>query len=405
MDTWFFTEQSYHPAWKKYSGDLRVDIPGKYADPMDMSRLINEYMDQYVLADQLGMNIMVNEHHTAATCLSISVTQILAVLARQTKNARLLGLGSIISNRPDPIRVAEEYAMVDSLSGGRLDMGFVKGAGWELYASNANPVDLMDRYWEAHDLILEAMTNSNEQFSWEGKHFNYRAVNLWPRPVQQPHPPVWVSSNSPGSGKWVAEKGYNLMSFLTGFAGKPTYDAYRSSYEATWGQKPPMHKLAYLGLLAVGRTKEEIERRTREMRAYQQSVKRMKDAHLAPPGYGPPQDFVRLLRSPIRGRMTVTDRALPLPSGKMTQPLPTNEELAEAGVMFWGEPNQVVDQILAFNEVIGGFGHLAVMAQAAEMSHEDACDNLRLFGEHVAPQLKKLDKTATTLSGRAVETA
>src|SRR5438105_1949248 len=113
MDTWFFTEQSYHPAWKKYSGDLRVDIPGKYADP----------------------------------------------------------------------------------------------------------VDLMDRYWEAHDLILEAMTNQNEQFSWEGKHFNYRAVNLWPRPIQQPHPPVWVSSNSPGSGKWVAEKGYNLMSFLTGYAG------------------------------------------------------------------------------------------------------------------------------------------------------------------------------------------
>ena len=45
MDTWFFTEQSYHPAWKKYSGDLRVDIPGKYADPKDMSRLMNEYLD------------------------------------------------------------------------------------------------------------------------------------------------------------------------------------------------------------------------------------------------------------------------------------------------------------------------------------------------------------------------
>jgi alkanesulfonate monooxygenase SsuD/methylene tetrahydromethanopterin reductase-like flavin-dependent oxidoreductase (luciferase family) len=397
MDCWFFTEQSYHPSWDQYAGNLRVDIPGKYADPKDMSRLMNEYMDQYVLADQLGLNIMVNEHHTAATCLSISVTQILAVLARQTKNARLLGLGSIISNRPDPMRVAEEYAMVDCLSGGRLDMGFVKGAGWELYASNANPVGLMDRYWEAHDLIIEAMTNPNEQFSWEGEYFNYRAVNLWPRPVQQPHPPVWVSSNSPGSARQVAEKGYRIFSFLTGFAGKPAYDAYRETYQAKWGRPAEMDRLGYLGLLAIGKTKADIERRVAEMRAYQQSIKRMNLAHLAPPGYGPPKDFANMLRSPMRGRLAIKDRPIPLPSGKMSAEYPTAEELGEAGVMFWGEPQQVLDQILAFNENVGGFGHLAVMAQAAQLSHQDACENIRLFAEEVAPHLRKLDKHATSL--------
>jgi alkanesulfonate monooxygenase SsuD/methylene tetrahydromethanopterin reductase-like flavin-dependent oxidoreductase (luciferase family) len=401
MDTWYFTEQSYHPAWNKYAGNLRVDITGKYADPMVMSRLMNEYLDQYVLADQVGMNIMVNEHHTAATCLSISVTQMLAMLARQTKQARLLALGSIISNRPDPIRVAEEYALVDSISGGRLEMGFVKGAGWELFASNANPVGLMDRYWEAHDLILEAMTNPNEQFSWEGEYFNYRAVNLWPRPIQQPHPPIWVSSNSPGSAKAVAEKGYRLCSFLTGFAGKPIFDAYREAYQAKWGKPAPRDRMGYLGLLAIGKTKEEIERRVIEMRAYQQSVKRMNEAHLAPPGYGPAGDFARMLRSPMRGRMGIFPRPMPLPSGKMTGPEQTNEDLAEAGVMFWGEPQRVLDQILAFDENMGGFGHLAVMAQGAEMSHDDACDNIRLFAEHVMPHLQKLDKFAP--SGRAVE--
>jgi alkanesulfonate monooxygenase SsuD/methylene tetrahydromethanopterin reductase-like flavin-dependent oxidoreductase (luciferase family) len=403
MDVWTFTEQSYHPSWSKYAGNLRVDITGQHADPKDMSRLMNEYLDQYVLADQAGMNIMVNEHHLAATCLSISVTQILAVLARQTKNARLLGLGSIISNRPDPMRVAEEYSMVDSLSGGRLEMGFVKGAGWELYASNANPVELMDRYWEAHDFILEAMTNPNEQFSWEGRHFNYRAVNLWPRPVQQPHPPIWISSNSAGSAKVIAEKGYRLCSFLCGIAGKPTYDSYRAAYQAQWGQPAPLDRLGYLGLLAIGRNKAEIERRVHEMRAYQASIRRMNEAHIAPPGYGPPSDFARLLRSPSRGRMGGYSSAMKLPSGRTMSPVPTDDELAEAGVMFYGEPQQVLDQVLAFNEHMGGFGHLAVMTQAAEMSHADACDNISLFAEHVAPHLKKMDKHA--LSKRAVEPA
>jgi hypothetical protein len=133
------------------------------------------------------------------------------------------------------------------------------------------------------------------------------------------------------------------------------------------------------------------------MRAYQQSVKRMNLAHLAPPGYGATGDFAKLLRSPMRGRMAILDRPIPLPDGTMSQPLPTAEELGKAGVMFWGEPQQVLDQILAFNENVGGFGHLAVMAQGAQLSHEDACDNIRLFAEHVAPQLKKLDKHATSL--------
>jgi hypothetical protein len=110
-----------------------------------------------------------------------------------------------------------------------------------------------------------------------------------------------------------------------------------------------------------------------------------------------------MMRSPMRGRMGIPDRPIPLPSGKMTGPIPTADELAEAGVLFWGEPERVLDQVLAFNENVGGFGHLAVMGQGAEMSHEDACANIRLFAEHVMPHLNKLDKFAP--SGRVTETA
>ena len=101
---------------------------------------------------------MVNEHHQTATCMSSTVIVGLSVLARETKNARILVLGYPIGHRPDPLRCAEELATIDVISRGRLDMGFIKGVPYEFPASNQNPVGVMDRFWEAHDFILKAMT-------------------------------------------------------------------------------------------------------------------------------------------------------------------------------------------------------------------------------------------------------
>ena len=82
---------------------------------------------------------MVNEHHSTATCMTVSVPMALAVIARETKKSRLLTLGNPIANRPDPVRVAEEMAWLDCLSGGRLEMGLVKGAPYEIAPANSNP--------------------------------------------------------------------------------------------------------------------------------------------------------------------------------------------------------------------------------------------------------------------------
>ncbi len=109
---------------------------------------------------------MVNEHHSTATCMTVSVPMALAVIARETKRARLLTLGNPIANRPDPVRVAEEMAWLDVLSGGRLEMGLVKGAPYEIAPANSNPARLMRRYWEAHDLILKALSTTDGPFNW-----------------------------------------------------------------------------------------------------------------------------------------------------------------------------------------------------------------------------------------------
>ena len=133
MRVWYFSEMAYHPAWAEglKGGSLRVVFPNANLDPLVAHGLLNRYLDEFALCDEVGLDIMVNEHHSTATCMTVSVPMALAVIARETKRARLLTLGNPIANRPDPVRVAEEMAWLDVLSGGRLEMGLVKGAPYE----------------------------------------------------------------------------------------------------------------------------------------------------------------------------------------------------------------------------------------------------------------------------------
>ena len=207
MKVWHFSEMAYHPAWPEL-GDLAAHvIPSRLFDPKVGADLYHRYLDEWALCDELGINIMTNEHHATATCADSVCTIPMAILARETKKVRLLALGMPIGNRNDPIRVAEEYSMLDVISRGRIEMGFVKGVPFEISPANTNPADLMERFWEAHDLILKAMTSHDGPFNWEGTHFHYRPVNVWPRPWQQPHPPVWMPVGSPGSAMEAAERG------------------------------------------------------------------------------------------------------------------------------------------------------------------------------------------------------
>jgi len=245
MKFYSFTEQCYPDAWTAGAESLRVSLPNRLCDPEVASRLYNRYLDEWMLADELGLNIIVNEHHSTATCMSASCHLTLGILARQTKRARLLGLGTPIANRSDPLRIAEELAMVDVISRGRLEMGFIKGVPYEIVPSNARPVRVMDRFWEAHDLILKAMTTHDGPFSWEGEHFQYRSVNIWPRPYQQPHPPVWSTSSSLPSPRELGKRGHVLGTVMTGYRAKVVFDEYRKGWkEGGRAQSAPLDRRA-----------------------------------------------------------------------------------------------------------------------------------------------------------------
>ncbi len=111
--------------------------------------------------------------------------------------------------RRDPVRIAEEYATADVISRGRLEIGFVKSGDSEMVSGNANPIGIVERFWEAIDLIVKTLTSHEGPFSWEGKHFTDRHVNIWPPYWQRPHlrPPLWAATGDPGNLRrtWPAE--------------------------------------------------------------------------------------------------------------------------------------------------------------------------------------------------------
>ena len=133
MKAWHFSENAYPylPPADEYES-IRVSLPNRIYDPAKGAALYDRYIDEWLVAEDEGVEIMLNEHHQTATCVDPAAPLVLAALARLTKKARLLILGNPVANRRQPVRVAEEMAMVDVLSKGRLECGFVRGVPYEV---------------------------------------------------------------------------------------------------------------------------------------------------------------------------------------------------------------------------------------------------------------------------------
>src|SRR5258708_36924706 len=155
MKVFHFTEQPYFPTWNDPNGSARVNLPNRKCDPKVAADNYPRWYDECALADELGLDIMVNEHHATATCTSSACIVTLSILARETKRARLLVLGYPIGHRPDPLKAAEELSTIDVISRGRLEMGFVKGVPYEVAGGHTHPVFPMCRVCAAHHLHLE----------------------------------------------------------------------------------------------------------------------------------------------------------------------------------------------------------------------------------------------------------
>jgi alkanesulfonate monooxygenase SsuD/methylene tetrahydromethanopterin reductase-like flavin-dependent oxidoreductase (luciferase family) len=400
LQVYQFSEQPYHVAWDvaKEVDSLRVTLPSSLCEPEVASRLINERLDEWLLCDELGLNIIVNEHHASATSVSPSPTVTLAMLAAQTKNARLLACGYPLANRTEPIRLAEELAYIDVVSKGRVDIGLVKGSPYDIAPANSNPVGITKRFWDTHDLIVEALTKHDGPFSWESDFHEYRQVNIWPRPWQQPRPPIFVTGGSVETARAVGQRGHTLITILGGWNATKVFDAYRET-AAEAGHEVGPKNFGYCALIGVGETEEEGLRRLDQVAGYFRTTSIVAEPYVNPPGYMSAEGNAAWKRkNQTRGRAgkhfpatTRDGRVLKIGSGAGHGIGVTPKEMIEAAIAFGGTPDQVAEQIAEFNEHLGGFGTLIMMGHGGDLSHEETKASLTLFGKEVLPRIQSLN--------------
>jgi alkanesulfonate monooxygenase SsuD/methylene tetrahydromethanopterin reductase-like flavin-dependent oxidoreductase (luciferase family) len=352
-----------------------LTYPNANFDPALGSALYGRYLDELEYADQLGFDgIAVNEHHQSAYGLMPSPNLMAAALTRRTSRARIMVLGNAIGIRGNPLRVAEEIAMLDLMSGGRIDSGFVRGIGWEYFGHSINPVKSRSRFNEAHDLIIKAWT-SPELFSWYGDNYEYRYVNLWPRPLQQPHPPVYI----PGAGstetmQFCAERKYTYMSVYA-----PTrivrrwFDGYRQA-AADLGYVPDPERIAFSVPVYVADTDERAhtEGRPAIEWLYHKGLRQTPEM-VMPPGYMSPGSLRGVLSSGMRG-LGVS----------------TYEDLLAAGQAVVGSPASVAERLGTLYAELGGFGQLIGLFAIGPSTHEQVMRSAELFATEVMPVLRPL---------------
>lgn len=400
MDAWWQCEIPYpfvDPKVLAAADSVRASLPNRYCDPRVAVRLFDEVIDEFLLCDDLGMNVIVIEHHAGINSLIGANPMMTAILARQTRQVRVLTLGTLISLRADPVRVAEEYATADILSNGRLEIGFVKSGGSEIASSNVNPVNNEERYWEAIDLITKALTTHDGPFSWEGKHYTHRHVNIWPPPLQQPHPRMWAATGDPRSAAEVGRRGMRHVLVLRGPEGtRRAYDAHRKVRAEAGLPRVTTDNFAYAALVYVGDTDEEgIAVGSKLLWFLNASLKSAPQFNKFLPGAAPPAAAPALYRTRAKkpdgmamvdaekGVSTATRNAEKLISI-------TPDEAMAQGILFAGNPDSVYRQIMEFYDKVGGFGHLSLVGRSGYMTHAESEKGIRLFTREVLPRLREI---------------
>lgn len=180
-------------------------VPNSYFDPRVGTRNYKEHLDEMAYCEELGFEgIVFNEHHYSAYGTMPSPNLIAAALSQKTQRIKIGVLGNILPLRNHPVRVAEEYAMIDCLSSGRLIAGFVRGIPAEYLWYNVDPKESRGRFEEAFDLIMTAWREPI--WSFQGRFFRLENCSVWPRPLQQPHPPIWVAARSAESIAWCVKR-------------------------------------------------------------------------------------------------------------------------------------------------------------------------------------------------------
>ncbi len=365
-------------------------VSTSYDRLVEPSRVYDSYrwfVDELLAGLRAGFDgVAVTEHGQTSYDMTPNPNLPAAILAHairtEHREAALIVLGRSLGKTREPLRIAEEYAMLDCLSGGRLVAGLPVGLSYDANLNNGiPPVETRDRYREAHDLVLRSWTAS-EPFTWNGRFSQYSLVNSWPRPVQQPHPPIWVpGAGTPGTMAWTLERGYAFV-YLSWFG--PTLTA-RRIFDRYWriadeqGTPRNPYRVGFVQSVVVSETDAAAEREYGRYveAAFRQGPGSVPLHYLGLPGYADVRGVEAMLRDPGDFGLAATLRRA------------TFRELAEARSVIAGSPATVLDQLTSFVREFR-IGNLLVMLQMGAMPHELTLRNISLFAEEVLPELKTI---------------
>jgi alkanesulfonate monooxygenase SsuD/methylene tetrahydromethanopterin reductase-like flavin-dependent oxidoreductase (luciferase family) len=366
-----------------------VDVHSSLFDPRKAHGMYNDFMDELEYAADCGFDgICVNEHHSNGYGLMPSPNLIASSLARRTSNAALCVMGNSLALYNPPTRVAEEFAMIDCISGGRLIAGFPVGTPMDTcYAYGQNPSMLRERYLEAHDLVMKAW-KEKETFSFNGRYNQQRYVNVWPRPVQDdPHPPVWI----PGGGsvetwQWCAEMDYVYcyLSYYGYKAGMATMKGFWEEMDRLGKDRNP-YRAGFLQFVGVAETEEEAYKLYKEPAEYFYGRCLHVDPRYAtPPGY----TTEATMRAGIQGQVSrvASDNKTALVVDKKAREF---DAILDNGYVIIGTPDQVAEKLKEVARELH-VGQLMLLLQYGNMSRDVAMYNTKLYAEQVLPQLKDI---------------
>jgi alkanesulfonate monooxygenase SsuD/methylene tetrahydromethanopterin reductase-like flavin-dependent oxidoreductase (luciferase family) len=395
----FFTERAYHAVPEDEVLRIRsfFGVPNKFFDAQKGSELLNEYIDEKILCDELGFDgVMLNEHHGTPFCMGAVMDVEASILARATKRARIVLLGNPMPVVGNPLRLAEELAMIDLLSKGRLVSGFIRGAGSEQLFNNANPAYNREYFDEAHDLIIAAWTKPGP-FRFEGKHFHYRFVNPWVLPLQKPHPPIWIPGLiSPETVVWCAKHKYPYVALATML--KPTLELWNmyGKVAAEMGYQAGPENFGYLQPVFCAETDAKAEELGKAFLYGGGFSHFARPEWMFPPGYNSKEATRRLasqFANPnLPGRSTMDhdpENEAEIQSLKQ-QLYATYPQWQKQGQIITGTPKTIVPKLRHVLEVLrpGIFSFWL----DGPIPLEDRRKCVTLLGKEVLPQLREIGK-------------
>ncbi len=355
-----------------------VDIPSSLYDPVKGHELYNTYLDELEYAESLGYDgIGVNEHHANAYGLMPSPNIMAAALARRTSKSALVVLGNSIALYNPPIRVAEEFAMLDVISGGRLLAGFPVGTSMDTnYCYGDIPALTRERYQEAHELIKKAWSES-EPFAFNGRYTKLRYANCWPKPIQSP-PPIFI----PGGGSLETydfcldhDYVYCYLSFSGFKRAQQLMDGYWQRVDDRGKDRSP-YRAGFAQTIVVAESDAEAERDYREHIDYFYN----RCLHVYPgfadaPGYR----TIKTLKANVTSQMT---RKAVGDVSAMSW-----DQLVHDGYVIAGSPDTVVGQMKELIHTLR-VGNIFCLIHVGNMPKEKCMRSTRLFAEEVMPRLR-----------------